>query len=326
MPRNRYYHYDHETCSFVEVKPKQTRLYVHLSALAVGTLVLATLFTLGLDRVVESPQELALQQENAALQQQLTLTGQRIEEFATRLDELAATDQTIYRQLLQANPISEGIRQVGVGGTDPYEKYDRFSASTAGLLRETSQQLDQLERQMSLQNTSYRELSELAAEQEAWLVQLPAILPANGPVISGFGMRRHPILKIVRMHPGVDIAVNSGTPVFATADGVVDEAQWNANGYGYHVVLRHPHAGHKTLYAHLSKIPDHIRPGKAVKRGEQIGLSGNTGLSKAPHLHYEVHDLEGRRLNPIRFFAPSMTPHQYKTLLAQSEGSSVSLD
>lgn len=325
MPSNRYYHYDHETCSFVEVKPKRTRLYTQLLATVVGALALTALLTLVFDRAMESPQELALQEENHALQQQLDLAGQRIEDFATELKELSAADQSLYRLLLQADPISEDVRQVGVGGSDPYQEFNRFSAPTAELLKETTQQLDQLERQFSLQTTSYQELTELAKDHERWLNQMPAIMPANGKVTSFFGMRRHPILKVVKLHPGVDIPVLRGTPVYATGDGIVAAAGYSS-GYGYRVLIRHPAAGYETLYGHLSKIPAHIQPGRSVKRGEQIALSGNTGLSAAPHVHYEVHDLDGRKLNPIRFFAPSMTPQQYKALLAESEQSTISLD
>ena len=325
MPDNHYYHYDHETCSFVEVKPNRTRFYMQLSMVAVGAVLLTALIALGLDRVMESPQELSLQQENEALQQQLDLTGQRIEDFATELQHLSATDQTLYRLLLQADPISEDVRRVGVGGSDPYEPFNRFRSSAAELLKKTTQQLDQLERQFSLQNTSYRELTKLARDHEQWLKQLPAIMPATGRVTSFFGMRNHPILKIRKLHPGVDIPVHRGTPVYATGDGIVEKTGYTS-GYGIRILIRHPIAGYKTLYAHLSKISPHVRLGRWVKRGEQIALSGNTGLSAAPHVHYEVQDLEGRKLNPIRFFAPSMTPQQYKVLLAESEKSTVSLD
>ena len=123
----------------------------------------------------------------------------------------------------------------------------------------------------------------------------------------------------------MDIPVLRGTPVYATGDGIVEKAGYSG-GYGLRVLIRHPIAGYKTLYAHLSKIPAHIRPGRSVTRGEQIALSGNTGLSAAPHVHYEVQDLDGRKLNPIRFIAPSMTPQQYKALLAASEKSTISLD
>jgi len=300
-------------------------VYVQYSAMAVGALMLALVLAMGLDQMTNSPEELALEAENEALQEQLQYTRERIEGVSAQLEALSESDQKIYRKLLQADPIPEDVRQMGVGGTDPYAKFSRFSTPTADLLRETTNKLDEIERQINLQTASYRELTQAVGEQELWLAQMPAILPANGKVISGFGMRHHPILKITRMHKGVDILVGTGTPVYATGDGVVTRAG-RTSGYGINVVLQHPKAGYETLYAHLSKIPKGIKEGTRVKRGDLIGLSGNTGLSKSPHLHYEVHDLSGRGLNPIYFFAPSMTPRQFKELQRASENSTVSLD
>jgi murein DD-endopeptidase MepM/ murein hydrolase activator NlpD len=293
--------------------------------MAVGAMVLAIVLAMGLDQVTSSPEELALAAENEALQEQLEFTQERIEGVSAKLEELSEADQEIYRKLLQADPISEDVRQVGVGGSDPYARFSRFSTPTASLLKETTNKLDEIERQIDLQSASYRELTKVAGEQELWLGQMPAILPANGKIISGFGMRHHPILKITRLHKGVDILVGTGTPVYATGDGVVTRAGRNS-GYGINIVLQHPKAGYETLYAHLSKIPNGIKEGTRVKRGDLIGLSGNTGLSKSPHLHYEVHDLDGRGLNPIYFFAPSMTPQQFKQLQKASESSTISLD
>lgn len=325
MAKNRYYHYDHEACAFVEIEPPATKTYVRASALGLGTLVLALLLAVAFDQFSETPEELALQAENEALQEQLVEAEDRIEDVAEQLEELAETDQSLYRVLLQADPIPEGVRQAGVGGTDPYEGFSRFSAPTAELLRETAQKLDALERQLTLQNASYRELSNLAEEHELWLAQLPAMMPADGKIVSGFGMRNHPILKISRMHKGIDVLVGTGTPVYVTGDGIVRSAGRSA-GYGLSIDVEHPESGFLTRYAHLSQIPAHIRPGRRVTRGEQIALSGNTGLSKAPHLHYEVHDLDGRALNPIFFLAPSITPQQYQALRAEAEASTMSLD
>jgi murein DD-endopeptidase MepM/ murein hydrolase activator NlpD len=138
-------------------------------------------------------------------------------------------------------------------------------------------------------------------------------------------MRHHPILKVSRMHKGVDILVGTGTPVYATGDGIVMRAG-RSSGFGINVVLQHPKAGYETVYAHFSRLAEGITEGRRVKRGDLIGYSGNTGLSKSPHLHYEVHELGGRALNPIYFFAPSMTPQQFKELKRASENSTVSLD
>lgn len=325
MSKNRYYHYDHESCSFVEVKPKRTKLYAQAALAVVTVLVLSGAFALGIDRLSKSPEELALQEENTALQEQLQRVDERMQSFSGELSKLSEADQNLYRALLQADPISEDVRQVGTGGTDRYERFSRYSTSSAELLRETSQKLDQLERQISLQNMSYRELAEMARENEIWLTQMPAILPTDGPIVSGYGMRHHPILRVDRMHKGLDIVVSTGTPVFASGDGVIEKAG-RGSGYGKHIIIDHAAAGYKTFYAHLSAIPDHIKPGRKVERGEQIGLSGNTGLSKAPHLHYEVRDREGRALNPVQFIAPSLTPQEYRELLEAAENSKISLD
>ena len=323
MAKNRYYHYDHEACAFVEVQPTRTRFYAQLSGFVVGAFLLAGAMAWGIDHMTETPEELALQAENRALQQQLSATEERIEDVASQLDELAETDQSLYRVLLDADPISDDVRQAGAGGIDPYEHFSRFSAPTAEVLRETGQHLDQLERQIALQNASFRELADLAEEHQAWLTEMPAILPASGNLISGFGMRRHPILKITRLHKGVDIVAPTGTPVYATGDAVVKEAGRSA-GYGINVVLEHPKAGYLTRYAHLSAA--NVREGQRVQRGDLIGKVGSTGLSKAPHLHYEVMNLDGEPFNPIYFFAPSLSPERYRQLLAESQASSISLD
>lgn len=325
MANNRYYYYDPESCAFVEVKPKRTKLYVIGALSLVVTLVLAAGLTWGVDQFLGTPEEIALQTENEALQEQFELAQQRLEALAGQLDQLSEADQEIYRTLLQANQISEDVRQAGVGGADAYEAFDAFSPDAAEVLRRTAEKLDQLELQISLQNESYRELAELAEAREASLKELPTIMPVNGPLVSSYGIRNHPIDKVPKMHPGVDFLVNVGTPVHVTADGVVKRTGRD-RGYGRFVEIAHPASGYTTLYGHLSSIPRHIRKGRKVKRGEQIALSGNTGRSTGPHLHYEVRKLEGGTLNPIYFFAPSMTPDAYKELLEEADRATVSLD
>ncbi len=325
MAKNRYYYYDEETFSFVELKTKRSRLAKQGGVLLLVALVLAGFLTWGIDRVVGTPEELALIHENAVLQEQLQKVRERMSDFSAQLNALAQSDQELYRTILQADPISEDVRQVGVGGADAYDEFDAFTPPTRTLLRETAAQLDQLERQMNLQNESYRNLASLAEKRSEWLAEMPAILPAEGPVVSGHGQRFHPILRINRMHHGIDILVPRGTPVHASGDGVIAEAGRNS-GFGKYVKIKHNVTGYTTIYAHLSEIPAGIVRGKVVKRGEQIGLSGNTGLSAAPHLHYEVRGSDGRSVNPVYFFLPSMTPEQYREMFARVEATDSSLD
>lgn len=124
---------------------------------------------------------------------------------------------------------------------------------------------------------------------------LPRFLPVTARAItSTFGSRRHPILGVQRNHLGVDLAVASGTPVAATAEGTVSFAGWSG-GYGMLVAVDHG-GGVQTRYAHMSRIA--VSPGQRVHAGDVLGAAGSTGLSTGPHVHYEVR-VNGRAVSPL---------------------------
>lgn len=125
---------------------------------------------------------------------------------------------------------------------------------------------------------------------------MPSLWPVNGSLVSHFGMRMDPFSGQGGFHPGVDIHANIGTPVRAPADGRIVQAGWNA-GYGISIMIDHENDV-QTLYGHLSRIE--LRVGQEVKRGQIIGLTGTTGRSTGPHLHYEVH-VNGAPVNPYRY-------------------------
>lgn len=157
--------------------------------------------------------------------------------------------------------------------------------------------------------------SQTAFEKRLMLRSIPSGWPVySKQVTSGFGMRRHPISQRMAMHGGVDLHAPRGTPVYATADGVVEwAAKQHNSGMGKVVRLVH-NFGFTTLYAHLDEIL--VRPGQFIHRGDQVGYSGNTGVSTAPHLHYEVRHLN-RRLDPKAFMLWSMD--DYDILFAKEE-------
>lgn len=133
---------------------------------------------------------------------------------------------------------------------------------------------------------------------------IPSIWPVTGVLRSGVGMRNNPFGgSSVEFHKGQDISAPSGTPVYATADGVVVIARW-VKGYGNGIYIDHGN-GISTRYGHLSRID--VVAGQTVKRGEHLGLVGSTGRSTGPHLHYEVR-INGQPTSPLPYLPSTITP------------------
>ena len=139
---------------------------------------------------------------------------------------------------------------------------------------------------------------------------------------ASYGMRIHPFYKTLQSHQGVDYTIPEGSRVFATADGVVRDVALRNSTSGQTVVIDHGN-GYETSYSHLSKI--NVRKGQRVSRGEIIALSGDTGLSLSPHLHYEVR-LNGMRVDPIHYFFMELTPTEYQRLMRIAQSGMQSFD
>ena len=154
---------------------------------------------------------------------------------------------------------------------------------------------------------------------------MPSIMPVSNNDLkrtaSGWGMRMHPIYKILRFHYGMDFTANTGTDVFATGIGVVKSAT-RETGYGNTVVIDHGY-GYATYYAHLSRI--NVQIGQKVNRGDVIGYVGSTGTSTAPHLHYEV-SKNGVKVNPQNYYFQDLTPAEYEKMIAISSNMGQSFD
>lgn len=158
------------------------------------------------------------------------------------------------------------------------------------------QQIDDLRREVDLHRVSQEELQGFLNDQRSLLGARPTGWPVKGWVTSDFGVRRDPFDGLRRMHEGIDIAARTGTPVTATAAGIVREAG-TESGYGKMVVIDHGY-GLSTVYAHNSRIL--VKIGQRVKRGDLIAAAGNTGRSSGPHVHYEVR-LNGAPVNPRKY-------------------------
>ena len=158
------------------------------------------------------------------------------------------------------------------------------------------------------------------------LASIPAIQPVANKdlkrMTSGYGYRIHPIYKTRKMHYGMDFSAKTGTEIYATGDGVVSKVRRSKRGYGNYVKINHGF-GYETLYAHMSKYI--VKKGQKVKSGEVIGYVGNTGISTAPHLHYEVRK-DKRKINPVNFYYNDLTPEEYEKMLEISSQYNQSFD
>lgn len=308
---NNHYYYDEETCQFIPLEYNTRKRLLHaLSFWLINGLVLAMAGLAILSNIAGTPAEIALKDENRVLLEQLQRTESAISTLESNLHTIAEMDNQMYRVILGMEPLPEDIRAAGTGGSDPYSQFDFYNRETAEILRTTARRIDQLERRMGIQQISFEEIKKYYNLNQERLINMPAIRPVNGPITSGFGMRRHPILRYMAMHEGVDFRAEVGTEVFATGNGTVSFAGRNG-AYGISLEIDHGF-GIVTRYAHLSSITSGLSVGESVERGQLIAYSGNTGRSSGPHLHYEVL-VNGRAQDPIHFMIADITPEEYLT-------------
>jgi murein DD-endopeptidase MepM/ murein hydrolase activator NlpD len=311
------YYYDEDTLSYRKITVKKSDFYRKILFSFLGVVLIAFFGFIGFSQVIMSPTERAQQRELENLKLHYELLGKRLEESSMVLSQLQERDNNIYRSYFETNPIPEEQRKAGFGGVNRYKNLQGFDNSD--LITTLTKEVDILSKQMVVQSKSLDEIVTLAKEKKKMLASIPAILPIKKGdfyVASGYKMRMHPILKIKKFHKGMDFTALKGTPVYASGDGVVGLAQ-RSSTFGKVIFIEHGY-GYKTVYAHLSKMA--VRKGKKVKRGDLIGYVGNTGLSVAPHLHYEVHK-DRRALNPIHFYYGDLSLDEFATLQRTSEES-----
>lgn len=323
MPKTKY-KYNPLTLSYEEVSIsfwlRLLKFLLWLAPSIVMGLVLAFIFS----RRLDSPKEKILKSEIQTYKQELERINSDMALVNKVLDDMEKRDEDLYRVSLYADKFPEELRMMGTGGGDKYSYLDGLSNSE--LLKKTSERMDMLENRLQSQAMSFRELLQLAKQKEKMLACIPAIQPINNRMLkaqaSGYGFRIDPIYKTRRMHTGMDFIARIGTDVYSTGDGVVETLENGSWGYGRCLVINHGY-GFKTRYAHLSAFK--VRPGEKVKRGQLIGLVGNSGKSTGPHLHYEV-EKGGKKVNPVHYYHSDLTPAQYEKLIEMSKNSFKALD
>lgn len=324
MARIRYY-YDTETCKYERVRTRKSDIVLN----ALGFLSLTVMMAIGLvilyDNYFESPKELILKNEVKELEFYYDKLNKDVESLSQILDKIEHRDDNIYRVVLGAEPIEKSVRDAGVGGADRYADIRAKNIDHSGLVIALHERVDKLRRKLYIESKSQDEVVHLAEQKEKLYASIPAIQPiANKQLIalsSGFGMRIHPIYKVKKMHTGIDFAASIGTPVYATADGTVSKVDVKFSGYGKMVEIDHGF-GYRTRYAHMHDFA--VKKGQHVKRGDLIGYVGNTGLSTAPHLHYEVF-INDQRVDPVHYFFNDLTAAEYEKILELASAENQSL-
>jgi len=307
------YKYNPKTLSYEKVevslkdKLKKTSYYL-LVGIAFGLVFIAVSYNY-IKQLGAS--EAAIENENlkSIVQEQ----SKQVEFMSEVLNHIQKTDDNIYRSIFEADPYPSYKRQLGTGGNpNKYRKYEGYSHSD--LVIETQKKIDRLAKQLTAQSKSYDELKKLITRKKELLTNIPSIQPISNKdltrLASGFGIRMHPIYKILKPHTGIDFTAPIGTEIYATGNGTVEKVEF-MHGYGKTVIINHGF-GHKTLYAHCSKF--NVRVGQKVTKGDVIAYIGNTGISTAPHLHYEVLK-NGKPVDPINFFFNDLTPEEYEEVI-----------
>jgi murein DD-endopeptidase MepM/ murein hydrolase activator NlpD len=314
MARIKYY-YDTETCKYERVRTKNSDIILNTLGIVSLTLSLAVGLLILYSNYFASPKEVMLKNQVQELEFYYNNLNNEVDQLRKILGNIEHRDDNIYRVVLGAEPIDKSVRDAGVGGTDRYADIKEKSIVQQDLILELHEKVDMLRRKLYIESKSQDEVVNLAENKEKQLAAVPAIQPvANKQLIalaSGFGLRVHPIYKVKKMHTGIDFAASIGTPIYATADGKVVEVSVRFSGYGKMVEIDHGF-GYRTRYAHMHGFA--VRQGQTVKRGDLIGYVGNTGLSTAPHLHYEVM-LNGSHINPVHYFFNDLSAAEYEKII-----------
>jgi murein DD-endopeptidase MepM/ murein hydrolase activator NlpD len=223
----------------------------------------------------------------------------RINQMESEIKVLAEKDMAL-RTYADFPIIDRDIRKLGIGGKYNFEgdELDQLLPDKDIKMTELTNDLDRLTREIKLERVSYEEIYDAMRHRSPEIKSTPSIRPVNtGYISDGYGYRKDPFSGLRQFHYGIDISAPIGTPVYATADGVIRSTNISST-YGKIVIIDHGY-GYTTYYAHLSKING--KPGDVIKRGQKVAEVGATGRAKGSHLHYEVRQF-GINKNPLDYY------------------------
>ena len=320
------YYYDSENLAYRKIKTRKRKKFGVVVLFLVASALFGFLsFIILLNTpYFETPKDRLQAREIENLKLNYAILNKKLDQANSVVDAIEERDNNVYRAYFNKKSIPDSIRNIGLPGVNRYKKLEGYNNSQ--LVMNTTKRIDVLNKELEIQSKSLDDILKLAEAKSDFLSAIPAIQPVRNEnlknLASGFGYRTDPFTKVKKMHEGMDFSAKTGTPVYATGDGIIERADNNASGYGNHIVIRHGF-GYATLYAHLSKY--NAKAGQKVNRGDIIGYVGSTGRSEAPHLHYEVHK-NGKVVNPLNFYYGNISAVEYVAIAHLANQENQSLD
>lgn len=283
--------------------------------MAAGVYLLFTLF--------DTPTQHRQRGRNKQLSADIASIEGRYDTLQQVLDNVIERDKNVFRILFESEPYEFGDNSADIR----WENQKRLATmSETELYRELGERMKRLESSEGYLASLFERMGKAVDSMGTKVNNIPAIQPVINTELTlltaPYGMLIHPFYKTLVSHQGVDYTIPTGSRVFATADGKVKEVKTSKTTAGRYIVIDHG-GGYETQYSHLSRID--VKKGNKVKRGDIIGLTGNSGLSLSPHLHYEV-KYNGMRVDPIHYFFMELTPHEYKRMIEIAQSGMQSFD
>lgn len=300
------------------VRRKIVRLTINLLVLLGAGALYYVIFTSFFD----TPSEYRLRRSTDQMRREYARLSDRIAEIEDVLENVSQRDSNVFSIMFESKPYD----------LDEYSstlwsrKEKLLEMSNTQLSKKLFEHTERLSEDMVRLDASLEHIYETASALGEAINDIPAIQPIINSdltlMTASFGMRIHPFYKSLSPHNGVDFTVPEGTRVFATADGIVKDATNRTSSSGLTVTIDHGN-GYETRYSHLSEAL--VRKGQKINRGDIIALTGNSGLSLAPHLHYEVRYGE-EAVDPVNYFFLELNPQQYRGMLEIAQSGMQSFD
>lgn len=301
--------------------PKQRAISFLFTSLAwIGA---ALLYYVCFALLFDTPEEHRMREQTKRLNEEYEMLSNRYDSLEMILDNITQRDQSVFRILFETDPYDLDIERQEER-LAIHEK--NISKTQKQLNSELSTRIDELGKQADKLEASWHKINDLGEKIGENINSIPSIQPVLNKQLTlltaGYGTILNPFYRTLKSHQGVDYTVGEGSSIFATADGVVKEISDKNSTLGKTIVIDHGN-GYQTSYSHLLSVG--VRRGQRVQRGDIIALSGNSGLSLAPHLHYEVryNDL---RIDPIHYFFMELSPDEYQRIIRIAQSGMQSFD